>query len=165
VKREVGFSWTTQGQELPRYFIIRLGDGPERVIVHLSEEEALDLFDQMESYRKDWQRQKDEEEYGKPIGKNGIGLTKTEARDVFEVVSNQTLLDLEKHHLEPHVRKNLDEAQFKLQTYVWPGLCGPWGCHGEHGSNECNLAICEKCKESFDICKCPGGPDLRVRNR
>jgi len=157
-KRDVGFAWTPDGAR-PRYFVIRVGEGAGKVTLHLSEAEAQDLFGKMEAYRGDWQM-----EPGVPTKPKGVELTKTEARDVFEVVSEEHLLDLEKHHLKPNVRKNLEEAQMKLQLYVWPGLCGPWGCHGEHGSLDCNRALCESCKEPFDICKCEGGPVLRVRN-
>ncbi len=165
MKREISFSWTTGKPGDPRHFHLRLGEGVGETTLRLSEEEAKDLFDQMEAYRKEWQREQYEAEHGTPMGKHGIGLTKTEARDVFEVVSNEHLLDLEKHHLEPHVPKSLNEAQFKLQTFVWPGLCGPWGCHGEHGASDCNRALCDVCKIPFDECRCQGGAVLRVRNR
>lgn len=87
-------------------------------------------------------------------------LTRVEARDVFYAVDEA----LEKNGVKDHVRKNLEEARQKLQAFVWPGLCGPFGCSGEHGANECNNIKCSSCSVPYDQCKCAGGPVLeRVR--
>jgi hypothetical protein len=115
------------------------------------------IMDALEAFKK----AKEAEE--PPPKQKAVMFSKTEARDLFEAIGEK--LDSDPlGTLKPHVRKNLEETQFKLQTYIWPGLCGPWGCHGEHGAEDCNNAECQTCKIRFDRCECVGGPNLRVRN-
>lgn len=97
-----------------------------------------------------------------PTKPTAVELSKTEARDLFELISSAFAIEGGKV-LKPNVRKNLEEAEFKLQAYVWPGLCGPWGCYGEHSTSDCNNAICDKCKIRYDQCTCSTGPTIRVR--
>jgi len=87
-------------------------------------------------------------------------LTRVEARDLWYAAEAA----LEKEGLQPNVEKNLKEAQSKLQAFVWPGLCGPFGCSGEHGADECNNIKCSTCATEWTHCKCVGGPVLeRIR--
>lgn len=55
MKREIVFLWTS-GQETggARVFLIRLGQGVGEIKLKISEEEAKDLFGQMDEYREEW---------------------------------------------------------------------------------------------------------------
>jgi hypothetical protein len=116
------------------------------------------IMDALEAFKK---AQQGEDPPPKP---KAVPLKKTEARDLVEIITDTLNSDPFGKKLQPHVRKNLEEAKDKLQDYVWPGQCGPWGCRVDQEDGDCNNIPCEKCRTSYVRCKCVGGPDLRVRN-